>query len=271
MNHSSQRRLENQVALVTGASSGIGASVAVALAEAGAAVVVNYSSTADGAQRVADQIRGSGGKAIIVKADVSKEEDVRRMFGETVATFGTVDILVNNAGLQQDSSLVDMTLAQWEKVIGINLTGQFLCSREAAREFIRRGVVRERSAAAGKIICMSSVHEVIPWAGHCNYASSKGGVMMLMKSMAQELAPHKIRVNSIGPGAIKTRINTAAWGTAEAEAQLLMLIPYKRVGEPADIGAAAVWLASDESDYVNGITLFVDGGMTLYPEFANGG
>jgi glucose 1-dehydrogenase len=271
MNNSSKGRLENQVALVTGASSGIGASVAIALAEAGAAVVVNYSSTADGAQRVADQIQSSGGKAIIVKADVSKEEDVKRMFSETLATFGTLDILVNNAGLQQDASLVDMTMAQWEKVIGINLTGQFLCSREAAREFIRRGVVPERSTAAGKIICMSSVHELIPWAGHCNYASSKGGVMMLMKTMAQELAPHKIRVNSIGPGAIKTRINTAAWGTPEAEAQLLNLIPYKRVGEPTDIGAAAVWLASDESDYVNGITLFVDGGMTLYPEFARGG
>jgi glucose 1-dehydrogenase len=193
------------------------------------------------------------------------------MFRLVIERYGTVDILVNNAGLQQDAPLVDMTLAQWQRVIDINLTGQFLCAREAVREFLRRGVVPERSKSAGKIICITSVHEVIPWAGHVNYASSKGGVMMLMKSIAQELAPNKIRVNSIGPGAIKTRINRAAWDTPAAEEKLLELIPYKRVGEPMDIGAAAAWLASDESEYVNGITLFVDGGMTLYPEFARGG
>lgn len=266
-----RRALENQVAIVTGASSGIGAGIATALGREGARVVVNYSSTIDGAKKVVDEITAAGGAAMAVKADVSKEADVQAMFRETINAYGTVDILINNAGLQQDSPLVDMTLAQWQKVIDINLTGQFLCAREAAREFIRRGVQPERSRAAGKIICISSVHEVIPWAGHVNYASSKGGVQLMMKTMAQELAPYKIRVNSIGPGAIKTRINRAAWDTPEAEANLLTLIPYKRVGEPVDIGAAAVWLASDDSDYVNGITLFVDGGMTLYPEFARGG
>jgi glucose 1-dehydrogenase len=266
-----KRRLEGQVAVVTGASSGIGAGIATALAREGARVVVNYSSTIDGAKKVVDEITATGGIALAAKADVSKEADVQTMFREAITSYGTVDILINNAGLQQDAPLVDMTVAQWQKVIDINLTGQFLCAREAAREFIRRGVQPDRSRAAGKIICISSVHEVIPWAGHVNYASSKGGVQLMMKTMAQELAPYKIRVNSIGPGAIKTRINRAAWDTPEAEAKLLNLIPYNRVGEPVDIGAAAAWLASDESDYVNGITLFVDGGMTLYPEFARGG
>jgi glucose 1-dehydrogenase len=266
-----RKPLQDQVAVVTGASSGIGAGIALALAAEGAKIAVNYSNTLNGAKTVVDAIVASGGSAIAVRADVSKEDDVSNMFQQAIETFGTVDILINNAGLQQDSRFVDMTLAQWQRVIDINLTGQFLCARAAAREFIRRGVTPERSRAAGKIICISSVHEVIPWAGHCNYASSKGGVALLMKSMAQELAPYKIRVNSIGPGAIKTRINQAAWDTPEAEAQLLNLIPYQRVGEASDIGAAAAWLASDDSDYVNGITLFVDGGMTLYPEFARGG
>jgi glucose 1-dehydrogenase len=151
------------------------------------------------------------------------------------------------------------------------LDRQFLCAREAVREFLRRGVVPEVSRAAGKIICMSSVHEVIPWAGHVNYASSKGGVMQLMKSMAQELAPQKIRVNSIAPGAIKTPINRAAWETPEALNKLLELIPDGRIGEPEDVARAAVWLASDLSDYMTGATIFVDGGMTLYPGFATGG
>lgn len=260
-----------QVALVTGAGSGIGAGVARALAMAGASVAVNHPHTPDPANRVVEEIRTAGGTAIALGADVSNEEQVKKMYAELLKVFGTIDILVANPGLQRDSSLVDMSLAEWQFVLNVNLIGQFLCAREAAREFIRRGVVPERSIAAGKIICMSSVHEVIPWAEHCNYAASKGGVMLMMKSMAQELAPRRIRVNGIGPGAIKTPINRMAWETPEAEAELLKLIPYERVGLPQDIARAAVWLASDESDYVTGITLFVDGGMTLYPGFATGG
>ena len=263
--------LQGQVALITGASSGIGAGVAKALARAGARVAVNHPGTPDQASEIVDEIKAEGGEAIALQADVSSEEQVKKMFGDLFREYNTIDILVANAGLQRDSSLVDMTLTQWQFVLNVNLTGQFLCAREAAREFIRRGIDPERSVAAGKIICMSSVHEVIPWAGHCNYAASKGGVMLMMKSMAQELAPHRIRVNSIGPGAIKTPINRAAWETPHAEAELLKLIPYERVGEPDDIARAAVWLASDESDYVTGTTLFVDGGMTLYPGFATGG
>ncbi|MBS1665707.1 MAG: SDR family oxidoreductase [Bacteroidetes bacterium] len=267
------QKLKGQTAIITGASSGIGSGVARALAAAGASVVVNYptAATEAAASGVLEEIKGQGGAGIVYQCDVSKESEVVKMFADVVKQFGTVDILVNNAGLQRDASFHEMSLEQWNMVLGINLTGQFLCAREAIREFLRRGIVPARSKAAGKIICMSSVHEVIPWAGHANYAASKGGIMMMMKSIAQEYAPHKIRVNSIGPGAIKTPINHQAWDTPEAEKKLLELIPYNRVGVVEDIGAAAVWLASDDSDYVNGTTLFVDGGMTLYPGFSTNG
>ena len=263
--------LKGQKALVTGANSGIGEGVARSLGAAGAAVVVNFVTAADTADAVVRDIKAGGGEAIAIKADVSKEAEVEAMFAEAIKRFGTIDILVNNAGLQRDAAFVEMSLEQWSFVLGVNLTGMFLCARAAAREMIRRGVKPEVSRAAGKIICMSSVHELIPWAGHVNYAASKGGVRMFMQSLAQELAPHRIRVNSIGPGAIATPINRPAWETPEALKGLLTLIPYGRVGLPEDIGKAAVWLASDDSDYVHGQTLFVDGGMTLFPEFAHGG
>jgi len=263
--------LQGQVALVTGGDSGIGKGVALELAKAGAKVVINHVDAHEVAQLTVDEIMAAGGDAYAIHADVSKEDEVKAMFAEMFQHYGTVDILVNNAGLQRDSKFIDMTLEQWNTVISINLTGQFLCAREAAKEFIRRGVVQDRSKAAGKIICMSSVHEVIPWGGHVNYAASKGGVMMLMKSMAQELAPHKIRVVSIGPGAIETHINQAAWSTPEALEKLLTLIPYNRPGVTEDIGKLAAWLASDEADYITGTTIFMDGGMTLYPGFADNG
>jgi glucose 1-dehydrogenase len=261
--------LAGQKALVTGANSGIGEGAAIALGQAGADVVVNY--VTGEAQAVVDAIHRSGAEAYAHKADVSQEDQVEDMFRHMVERFGTVDILVNNAGLQRDAAFHEMTLAQWNTVIGINLTGQFLCARAAVREFLRRGIVPAVSCAAGKIICMSSVHEVIPWAGHANYAASKGGIMLMMKSLAQEVAPHRIRVNSIAPGAIRTPINTSAWSTEKAYDQLMTLVPYKRIGEPEDIARAVVWLASDDSDYVVGTTLFVDGGMTLYPGFTEGG
>lgn len=263
--------LAGQRALVTGGNSGIGEGIARGLAAAGAAVVINYVAGEERANNVVADIRSNGGNAIAIKADVSKEYEVQAMFRTMFEQFGSIDILVNNAGLQKDAAVHDMTLEQWNTVIGVNLTGQFLCAREAVREYLHRGVVPELSCAAGKVICISSVHDVIPWAGHVNYAASKGGVMMLMKTLAQELAQSKIRVNSISPGAIKTPINTSAWNTPEAEAALLTKIPYKRVGETQDIARAAVWLASDLSDYVNGATLYVDGGMTLYPDFREGG
>ena len=266
-----ERILSGQRALVTGASSGIGKAVAVALGEAGADVVVNYVRDDKQADKVAAEIRQSGSRAFAHQADVSNKTQVQAMFQKMYNEFGTIDILINNAGLQKDAPFDQMTLDDWNLVINVNLTGQFLCAREAVREFKRRGVVKEISSAAGKIICISSVHEIIPWAGHVNYAASKGGVMLMMKSIAQEVAPYRIRVNSIAPGAIRTPINTAAWETPEAYEKLMELVPYKRIGEPEDIGRAAVWLASDYADYVNGTSLIVDGGMTLYPGFAAGG
>jgi len=263
--------LKGQKAIVTGANSGIGKAIALALGHAGAEVVVNYRDGEDAAVAVVKEIAQGGSRALAIRADVSREAEVKDLFRSAIEQLGTVDILINNAGLQRDAPFEDLTLDQWNAVIGVNLTGQFLCAREAVREFKRRGVVPEVSRAAGKIICISSVHEVIPWAGHVNYAASKGGVMLMMKSLAQEVAPHRIRVNSIAPGAVRTPINRDAWSTPEALDALLRLIPYKRIGEPEDIARAAVWLASDEADYVNGISLFVDGGMTLYPEFASGG
>jgi glucose 1-dehydrogenase len=262
--------LDGQIALVTGANSGIGEAVAKALGAAGAQVAVNYVSGDEAAQNVVQAIRDGGSEAEAFKADVSNEAQVQAMFKAVVERFGTLDILVANAGLQRDSSFLEMTLEQWQTVIGVNLTGQFLCAREAVREFVRRGP-RDVSKALGKIIHMSSVHQEIPWGGHANYASSKGGVKLLMESLAQELAPRKIRVNAIGPGAIRTPINTEAWSTSEAYKSLMTLVPYGRIGEPEDIAQAAVWLASDLSDYVVGATLFVDGGMTLFPGFATGG
>lgn len=264
------QRLKGQSALVTGANSGIGEAIAKALASEGANVGVNYVEKEEQAKRVVNEIKENKGRAIPLYADISREEDVKNMFKKLFKEFGTVDILVNNAAIQKECSLVDMTLADWQRVIDVNLTGGFLCAREAAREFIRRGVIRERSISAGKIIFISSVHEAIPWAQYCNFSASKGGIKLLMRSMAQELAPYKIRVNNIGPGAIKTPLNKSAWDTPEAEAEFLKLIPYNRVGEPKDVATVAVWLASDESDYVQGSTIYVDGGMTLYHYLASG-
>ena len=267
------KKLQGQVAIITGASSGIGAGCAKALAAAGATVIVNYpvAATQAAAAAVLDEITAQGGNGMIYQCDVSQEGQVVQMFADVVVKYGTLDILVNNAGLQRDSPFQDMTLEQWSYVLNVNLTGQFLCAREAIRLFLKQGVIQGRSRAAGKIVCMSSVHEMIPWGGHANYAASKGGIMMLMKSIAQEFAPSRIRVNAIGPGAIKTPINHTAWETPAAEKKLLELIPYNRVGVVEDIGSVAVWLASDESDYITGQTIFVDGGMTLFPGFSTNG
>jgi glucose 1-dehydrogenase len=263
--------LEGQPALVTGANSGIGRAVALGLAASGADVAVNYIVDPAAAEEVAHQIEALGRKAITIKADVSDEQDVQSMFALGVRHFGTLHIVVNNAGLQRDAPFHDMTMEQWNKVIGVNLTGQFLCAREAVREFRRRGVVNDISAAAGKLVCMSSVHQEIPWAGHANYAASKGGVMQMMRSLAQEVAPLGIRVNGVAPGAIRTPINRPAWETEKAYESLMTLVPYKRIGEPDDIAQAVAWLVSDAADYVTGATLFIDGGMTLFPGFATGG
>lgn len=264
--------LAGQVAVVTGAASGIGHGCALALGAAGCTVVINHLPGDEAAAgELTREIETVGGRAFPFAADVSREAEVEAMFAEIRSRFGTLHVLVNNAGIQSGARFQDMTLTQWRRVMAVNLDGQFLCARAAVREFLRRGPQPHVSMATGKIICMSSVHQTIPWAFEANYAASKGGVMLLMQSLAQEVAVDRIRVNAVAPGAIRTTINRAAWDRPEAMAGLLRLIPYGRIGEPPDIASAVLFLASDLSDYMTGTTLFVDGGMSLYPSFRGAG
>ncbi len=263
-------KLRGQTAIVTGSSTGLGRACALGLAEEGMNVVVNYHSSEEEAREVGQMIRDKGGQAVVVQADVSKEEDVKRLFRACGEAFGHLDVVVSNAGLQADAAFTDMSLEQWQQVINVDLTGQFLVCREAAKVFRAQGV-HDHRRSAGNIICMSSVHDRIPWAGHVNYAAAKGGVRMMMETLAQELAVDKIRVNAISPGAIQTEINSQAWDTEEALEKLLTLIPYGRIGQAEDIAQLCIFLASDVSDYITGTTIYMDGGMTLYPGFRHGG
>ena len=271
--------LNGLCALVTGGSSGIGAGIARALGGAGAQVSVNYRSDEEGARAVCRDLTDAGGRAVIVQGDVSKPEDCARMFDQTQTALGPVDILAANAGIQKDAPFAEMSLEDWRAVIDVNLNGQFICAQEAVRRFRKKaattsdGDAGERAPfrARGVILFTSSVHQEIPWAGRVNYAAAKGGLKLMMESMAQELSSEGIRVNAIAPGAIKTPINAEAWQDDDAREQLLKLIPYGRLGLPEDIGEAAVWLASDRADYVIGTTLYVDGGMLLYPSFRGNG
>ena len=263
--------LEAQRAIVTGASSGIGAAIASAFAEAGAAVVINHHRDAVAAKRLVGAIEAQDGRAIAVSADVTKPRDCKRLFEAAALHFGGVDILVANAGIERNRAFTKISLKDWQEVLSVNLTSQFLCAQEAVKRFRRQGLEPNRSRALGKILIMSSGHQNIPWSGHANYAASKGGAKLLTESMAQELASERIRVNAIAPGAIETSINQSAWKTPAARRQLLKLIPYPRIGDVKDVANAAVWLASDASDYVIGTTLVVDGGMKLYPAFRDGG
>ena len=266
-----ERKLQGAVAVITGASSGIGLAVAQHLASEGAAVAINYHSDEASAAALAGKIQAAGGRALPVKADVSQEADVIRLFDESAAAFGRIDVLVANSGAQKDGPVASLSLADWNAVIGLDLTGQFLCCREAVRRFRAQDAGGRPFRAAGSIVCMTSVHDRIPWAGHINYAAAKGGVRMMMQTLAQEVAADRIRVNAIAPGAIRTPINKDAWDTEDALHKLLTLIPYGRIGEGDDVARAVAWLVSDEADYVTGTTLYVDGGMTLYPEFRGNG
>jgi glucose 1-dehydrogenase len=267
-----RRVLKGQKALVTGASKGLGQAIAIGFGQAGADVLVNYYSDEAGARETAKAIEDAGGKAVMFKADTAKEDQVKAMFECMIGTFGRLDICVPNSGIQLNAKVDEMTLAQWQRVLDVNLTGQFLCAREAIRLFKKQGIDRSISYAAGKLIFMSSVHDIIPWEGHANYAAAKGGILLLMKSVAQEVAHLHIRVNAVSPGAIRTPMNVEKITSQEVyERVLLKLIPYKRIGEPEDIARATVWLASDESDYVNGNTIYVDGAMTCWPGFIGAG
>jgi glucose 1-dehydrogenase len=254
------RLLSGRRAIVTGGDSGIGQAVCYELAAHGAAVAINYVGSADEAQRMASEIESAGAKAIAVAMDVSSESDVQRAFAVTADAFGGLDLLVNNAGVEHPYELIDMPLEAWQKVIDVNLTGAFLCSREAAR------TMRDRKSP-GTIVNISSVHEQIAWERFSHYCASKGGMKLFAQSIAKELAPLGIRVVSVAPGAIDTPINKSVLENAEESAAVLAEVPLGRWGHVADIAKAVAWLASEQASYVTGATLFIDGGMTLYPRF----
>lgn len=264
-----EKFLKGHRILITGASSGIGKGIALAFGRNGAKVLVNYHSDEEAAFEVVNEINQSGGEAIAFKTDVSKPHEISIMFDLMLERFGGLDTLIANAGIQEDALINEMSVDEWKKVIDVNLTGPFLCAQEAIRIF--RNKPMEERKSRGSIIFMSSVHQHIPWAGHVNYAASKGGLKLLMESLAQEVAHEKIRVNAIAPGAIKTAINEEEWSDPQNAQELLKLIPYGRIGETEDVAEAAMWLASPLSDYVVGTTLTIDGGMTLYPSSAHGG
>ena len=255
--------LEGKVVVITGASKGLGKAMALRFGEEKAKVVVNYRSTKKDLDEIVGSIKASGGDAITVQADISKEEDVIRLINEAVEAFGTIDVMINNAGLENEVPSHELSLEDWNKVISTNLTGCFLGSREAIKYMVEHDV-------KGSVINMSSVHEQIPWPHFVHYAASKGGVKLMSETLALEYAPKGIRVNTICPGAINTPINEEKFNDPEAKQQVLDLIPMGYIGKPEEVAACAVWLASKESSYVTGLSLFVDGGMTQYPGFQAG-
>jgi glucose 1-dehydrogenase len=258
------RRLEGKRALVTGANSGIGQAIAMRLAREGAAVVVNYLRKQEAAEAVVGDIAAAGGRAIAVQADVSNEQQVDEMFARARAEFGGLDILVNNAGFETHHPILEMPADAWRKVLEVDLTGAFLCAQRAARLMVEQ-------KTGGAIVNISSVHNIIPWGGFAHYCAAKAGLDMLTKTMALELATERVRVNSVAPGAIQTPINENVWGDPVMLKDLLRKIPTERMGQTDEVAACVAFLSSDEASYVTGAILYVDGGMTLYPEFRHGG
>ena len=246
--------------------------MAIGFAKAGANVLVNYNGDEAGARETCAEIERAGSKAVMFKADVSQEDQVLAMFAHMKEKLGRLDICVPNSAIQLNAKVDEMSLGDWERVMAVNLAGMFLCARSSVQAFKAQGIDRSISYACGKLIFISSVHDIIPWEGHSNYAAAKGGLILFMKSLAQEVAHLRIRVNGISPGAIRTPMNVEKLTSPELfEQVLLKLIPNKRIGEPEDIAQLAVFLASDQSDYIHGTTIYIDGGMTLYPEFIGAG
>jgi glucose 1-dehydrogenase len=258
------QRLSGKRALVTGANSGIGRDIALRLAREGAAVVINYLNKPETADEVVKEIVAAGGRALAAPADVSNEPQVDEMFARAQAEFGGLDILVNNAGFETHHPILEMPADAWRKVLDVDLTGAFLCAQRAARLMVA-------AKTGGAIVNISSVHNIIPWGGFAHYCAAKAGLDMLTKTMALELATERVRVNSVAPGAIQTPINENVWGNPETLKDLLRKIPSDRMGQTEEVAACVAFLASDEASYVTGAVLYVDGGMTLYPEFRHGG
>lgn len=258
------RRLEGRKALVTGASSGIGRAIALRLALEGASVAVNYLNQPEAAEEVVKLITDDEGRAFSVQGDVSNESQVDAMFARAESEFGGLDILINNAGMETHHAFLEMPLDAWRKVIDVDLTGAFLCAQRAARLMLKNG-------EGGSIVNISSVHQTIPWGGYAHYCAAKAGLDMMGKTLALELATERVRVNTIAPGAIQTPINKDVWSDPEMMKDLLRKIPTERMGQVEEIATVAAFLCSSEASYITGATLFVDGGMTLYPEFRHGG
>lgn len=254
--------LKGQVALVTGANSGIGRAIVLALAKAGADVVINYVEESAMADEIAQIAERMGRRALTYRADVTDAAAVNALFQATIQRFGRLDIVICNAGIQRDAPLLEMSYDDWSRTIQVNLTGPFLCIRAAAKIFVEAGA-GSATLSSGKIVCIGSLHQDFPWQGHANYAVSKAGLKMLVRTAAKELARHRIRVNSVVPGAVRTAINRSAWDSPEAYAELCGLIPFGRIAEPDDIASAVTWLCTEQANYITGASIVADGGLSF--------
>jgi glucose 1-dehydrogenase len=247
------KSLKDKVVLITGAASGIGRAIAIETARQGAYVVVNYIGKPDAAQEVVREIEDDHGAVLTIEADVSKPDRVQHMISETVSRLGRVDVLVNNAGIEKESPFLEKPESEFDAVIAVNLKGAFLCTQAAARDMAKR--------KRGTIINISSVHEDLPFPGYSAYCAAKGGLRMLCRDLALELAPHGINVINVAPGAIDTPINKRTLSNPEKKLALKREIPLGRVGEPQEIAKLVCYLASDDAAYITGTTIVIDGGL----------
>ncbi|HEV2405862.1 MAG TPA: glucose 1-dehydrogenase, partial [Ktedonobacterales bacterium] len=249
--------LQGKVAIVTGGSLGIGAGIVQRLAQEGAAVALDYHTHDTQANAIAQTIKSAGGRVLVVQADVSSVASVQNLVQQTVATFGRLDILVNNAGIEEPAPFLSVDEASWERQIAVDLKGPYFATQTAAKQMAAQG-------GGGVIINISSVHEDLPMVGNAVYCAAKGGLRMLTRTLATELASHGIRIVNVGPGAVATPINAVTLNDPVKKQALLGEIPLGRVALPEDIANAVAWLASDQASYITGTTIFIDGGLMVY-------